>query len=198
MSSSIFLQPVGPRRKVVFVEGHNTSSAQGLHFGQFIDKQLIAKGYRITNNPRFAHYMLMYNIRYVGKEADSHAAAGALAGGFGGAVLGGAAGNGNGMVAGAGIGAAVGGLLGAIFPTNRYMMVVDIQLEQRQAGAYTSTATLANQGTASTVSSSGGGINGWLVYRDRIVANARGVRLRFSYATPAMSHEVAGELAGLF
>ena len=198
MSSSIFLQPVGPAKKVVYVEGHNTSSAQGIHFGQLIVQELTAKGYRITNNPHYAHYMLLYNIRYVGKEQSSHAAAGALAGGFGGAIIGGVAGNDNGALIGGGVGALAGGIIGAIFPTNRYMMVVDIQLEQRQKGAYTSTNTLASQGIDSSVSSSAGGINGWMIYRDRIVAQAAGTRLRFSYATPAMSHEVAGELAGLF
>lgn len=199
MSSSVFLQPVGPRQRVIFVDGHNTSSAQSIHFGRLIDQRLIAKGYTITNNPRYAHYMLMYNIRYVGKEQDAHAAAGALAGGFGGALIGTAAGNGgNAVAAGAGLGALIGGIIGAVLPTNRYMMVVDIQLEQRQKGAYTSTATLAGQGTNSSVSSSGGGIRGWMIYRDRIVAQASGVRLRFSYATPAMSQEVAGELTGLF
>ena len=198
MSSSIFLQPVGPAKKVVYVAGHNTSSAQGLHFGQLVTQGLIAKGYRITNNPHYAHYMLLYNIRYVGKEQASHAAAGALAGGFGGAVIGGVAGNGNGALIGGGVGALAGGILGAVFSTNRYMMVVDIQLEQREKGAYTSTNTYASQGTNSSISSSAGGINGWLIYRDRIVAQAKGMRLRFSYATPAMTHEVAGELAGLF
>nr|WP_297391806.1 complement resistance protein TraT [Acidiferrobacter sp.] len=198
MSSSIFLQPVGPAKKVVYVAGHNTSSAQGLHFGQLVTQGLIAKGYRITNNPHYAHYMLLYNIRYVGKEQASHAAAGALAGGFGGAVIGGVAGNGNGALIGGGIGALAGGIIGAIFPTNHYMMVVDIQLEQRQKGAYTATNTFASQGTNSSLSSSAGGINGWMIYRDRIVAQAIGTRLRFSYATPALSHEVAGELTGLF
>ncbi len=198
MSSSIFLQPVGPSKKVVFVQGHNTSSAQGLRFGQLIQQRLVAKGYRITNNPRYAHYMLLYNIRYVGKASSSHAAAGALAGGFGGAILGGVAGNGNGAFVGGGLGALAGGIIGAIMSSNHYMMVVDIQLEQRQKGAYTSTNTYAAQGTASTLSSSAGGINGWLIYRDRIVAQASGLRLRFSYATPALSQEVAGELAGIF
>lgn len=198
MSSSIFLQPVGPAKKVVYVGGHNTSSAQGLHFSQLVVQELMAKGYRITNNPHDAHYMLLYNIRYVGKERASNAAAGALAGGFGGAVIGGVAGNGNGALIGGGVGALAGGILGAVFSTNRYMMVVDIQLEQREKGAYTSTNTYASQGTNSSISSSAGGINGWLIYRDRIVAQAKGMRLRFSYATPAMTHEVAGELAGLF
>ena len=198
MSSSIFLQPVGPAKKVVYVGGHNTSSAQGLHFGQLVVQGLMAKGYRITNNPHDAHYMLLYNIRYVGKERASNAAAGALAGGFGGAVIGGVAGNGNGALIGGGVGALAGGILGAVFSTNRYMMVVDIQLEQRQKGAYTATNTFASQGTNSSLSSSAGGINGWMIYRDRIVAQAIGTRLRFSYATPALSHEVAGELTGLF
>lgn len=198
MSSSIFLQPVAPQERVVFVEGHNTSSAQSLGFSRLIDQRLIAKGYRLTNNPNQAHYMLMYNIRYVGKEMHSNAATGALAGGFGGVLVGSAANNSQGGFAGGVIGAGIGALIGSVMSNNHYMMVVDIQIEERDRGAYASTSTIASQGTNSTMGSYGGGVAGWMIYRDRIVAQAHGLRLRFSYATPALSHEVAGELAGIF
>ncbi len=199
MSSSIFLQPVSPSRRIVFVSGHNTSSAQGLHFTRLIKQSLIEKGYRITDDPARAEYMLMYNILYVGKEDQSYTAAGALAGGFGGAVIGAAASNTTtGAVAGGLAGAVVGGIIGNFFQQNRYMMVVDIQLEQRQAGTYTTTNTYADQGTASTVHTYHSGVKNWMFYRDRIVAQAEGTRLTFDYATPAMSQEVSGEISGLF
>lgn len=198
MSSSIFLQPVAPQERTVFVDGHNTSSAQSLGFSRLIKERLLAKGYHLTNNPNVAHYMLMYNIRYVGKETHSNAANGALAGGFGGAVMGAAANNSQGALAGGIIGAGIGSLIGAVMSNNRYMMVVDIQVEERDRGAYASTSTIASQGTNSTMGSYGGGVSGWMIYRDRIVAQAHGLRLRFSYAVPALSHEVAGELAGIF
>ncbi|EQD49913.1 TraT complement resistance family protein, partial [mine drainage metagenome] len=105
-SASIFLQPVPPNKRVVFVEGHNTSSAQGLRFGSMIRSELARKGYVLTNYPNKATYMLMYNILYLGKEQHGYTAAGALAGGYGGALIGGAVTNSAG-------GAFMGGALGA-------------------------------------------------------------------------------------
>jgi hypothetical protein len=37
-----------------------------------------------------------------------------------------------------------------------------------------------------------------MIYRDRVVAQAHGLDLAFSYAMPALTHEVAGEISGLF
>ncbi len=81
MSSSIFLQPVAPNQRVVFVEGHNTSSAQNLGFQSLVSQDLLRRGYRLTNNPSHAEYMLMYNVLYVGKQQANYTADGALAGG---------------------------------------------------------------------------------------------------------------------
>ncbi len=199
MSRSIFLQPVGPSQRIVYLEGHNTSSAQGLHFSNEIAQELSAHGYSITNNPNQAQFMLMYNIRYVGKQQHNFTAAGALAGGFGGVVAG-ALGSNNYETPGyLGLaGAAVGAVVGHFMQHKVYMMVVDLQLEQRQAGVYTTTQTNAQQGTSSTVSTSSSGVRNWMIYRDRIVGTAEGLNLAFNYATPALSKEVSGEVSGLF
>lgn len=200
MSSSIFLQPVSPDQRVVYVYGHNTSSAQGLGCTSIIRRDLIDKGYRLTDDPAKAEYMLMYNILYVGKQDNNYTAAGALAGGFGGALLGGGVikQNATGTVIGGLVGAGLGALIGSVYHHDMYMMVVDIQMEQRQAGTYTEMSTNASQGTASTLHTYHSGVKGWMVYRDRIVAQAQGYNLAFDYATPAMSREVSGEISGLF
>ena len=85
MSSSIFLQPVSPQDKVVYVSVRNTSTATGLNFRQELISELIGEGYKITNNPKEANFMLMTNVLYIGKRTKSYTMAGALAGGFGGA-----------------------------------------------------------------------------------------------------------------
>lgn len=198
MSSSIFLQPVPPRERWVFVSLHNTSSAQDLHFGAAIRRRLIAKGYHLTDNPGRAHYMLMANVRYVGKAQHGETAAGALAGGFGGAIVGASYGNENGGVAGGLAGLAIGAAIGHFYQHNRYLMVLDIQLEERQRGTYTSNDTVTSEGLGNRTETYRAAIKGWALYRDRIVAQAAGTNLRFSAAEPALTHEVAGELAGLF
>ncbi len=199
MSSSIFLQPVAPADRVVFIDGHNTSSAQNLGFQSLVSQDLERRGYRITNTPSHAEYMVMYNVLYVGKQQANYTAAGALAGGFGGAVTSALADGNASTDAEYGLaGALVGGVVGHFLQDKTYMMVVDIQLEQRQAGVYTTSQTNARQGIGGGVSTSVSGVKNWMIYRDRIVAQAHGLNLAFSYATPALSHEVSGEISGLF
>ncbi|MDA8090272.1 MAG: complement resistance protein TraT [Nitrospiraceae bacterium] len=199
MSNSIFLQPVSPTKRVVYVYGHNTSGAQGLRFMELIKAGLVEKGYRITDDPDKAQYMLMYNILYVGKEDKSYTAEGALAGGFGGALLGNVMkNNATGTEVGGLVGAGLGAIIGSVYHDDQYMMVTDIQVEQRQTGTYTETNTHASQGTDSTLHTYHSGIKGWMVYRDRVVSQAKGHNMAFDYATPSMSKEVSGEISGLF
>ncbi len=199
MSSSIFLQPVAPSQRVVFVEGHNTSSAQNLGFQAIVAQDLVNRGYQVTNDPTRAEYMVMYNVRYIGDQTSDNTAAGVLAGGFGAAVTSAAFGGNGGTTAAYGLaGAVVGGVVGHFLSQKAYMMVVDIQLEQRQAGVYTASQTSAQQGIGGSTYTRVSGVRNWMIYRDRIVAQAHGLDLAFSYATPALTHEVAGEISGLF
>lgn len=199
MSSSIFLQPVAPSKRVVFVEGHNTSSAQNLGFKSLVSQDLMRRGYQLTSDPSRAEYMVMYNVRYIGKQTASNTASGAVAGGFGAALTSAAfGGNGRTSVAYGLAGALVGGVVGHFLSQKAYMMVVDIQLEQRRAGVYTSSQTNAQHGIGGSMTTSTSGVKNWMIYRDRIVAQAHGLDLKFSYATPALTKEVAGEISGLF
>jgi hypothetical protein len=197
MSASIFLQPVPPQEKVVYVSVRNTSSASGLSFRNTLEGALMARGYRITNNPQEAYFMVMSNVLYIGKETRSYTMAGALVGGFGGALIGSTYGNVGSTLAGAGIGAVAGALIGSAFSSKRYMMVVDIQLEQRQQGTYTTNSTAASQGTASTTTTYNAGVKNWAIYRDRIVAQASAINLQFSSAEPALKSTIGREIANL-
>ncbi len=197
MSSSIFLQPVSPRNKIVYVTTRNTSTATGLNFRNELISTLIGEGYRITNNPREANFMLMTNILYIGLETHSYTVEGALAGGFGGALIGSTYGTVGSTVVGGAAGALVGGIIGSMISQKHYMMVVDIQLEQRQAGTYTTNSTAASQGTASTITTYNSGIKNWEIYRDRIVSQASAINLQFSSAEPALKHQMAHSIANL-
>ncbi|MGH8161233.1 MAG: complement resistance protein TraT [Gammaproteobacteria bacterium] len=177
MTSTIFLNPVAPDKRVIYVEGHNTSSAQNVDFMPILQQALFAQGYQLTRDPSQAEFTLQYNLRYLGKETKSHTAEGALAGGFGGAILEGAAG-GSGIqaVRGGIIGAGIGALVGYMMSENQYMMVVDIQVRQR------------GNGSSDT----------WTTYRDRVATEAAGRHLDFDYAKPAMVQNTAHSIAGIF
>jgi outer membrane lipoprotein SlyB len=176
MTSTIFLNPVAPAKRVIYVEGHNTSSAQGVNFLPTLQQALFAQGYRLTRDPSQAEFTLQYNLRYLGKETHGHTAEGALAGGFGGAILEGAAG-GSGIqsVRGGIIGAGIGALVGYMMSENQYLMVVDIKVRQRKASD-----------------------EGWQTWPDRVAAEAAGRHLDFDYAKPALQQNIAHAIAGIF
>ncbi|RZD17452.1 MAG: conjugal transfer protein TraT [Candidatus Acididesulfobacter guangdongensis] len=197
MSSSIFLQPVPPSEKIVYVRATNTSSATGLNFKAVLEQALIARGYRITNNPQDAYFMLMSNVLYLGKETHAYTAAGALAGGFGGALIGSRYGSTGSTLVGGGLGALAGGIIGAMFQHKKYMMVVDIQLEQRQKGSYTTNGTATSEGLGNTTTTYNAGVKNWAIYRDRVVATASAINLRFSSAEPALKTVVGREISNL-
>ena len=197
MSSSIFLQPIAPQKKVVYVSVRNTSTATGLNFRNELISALIGEGYQVTNNPQAANFMLMSNILYIGVESSNYTVAGALAGGFGGAFIGSRYNSGTSMVAGGALGALAGGIIGSMFQNKNYMMIVDIQLEQRQAGTYTTNSTAAGQGTASTITTYNAGVKNWAIYRDRIVSQASAMNLEFASAEPLLKQQMAHSIANL-
>ncbi len=197
MSSSIFLQPVSPQDKTVYVSTRNTSTATGLNFRNELISSLISEGYRVTNNPQEANFMVMSNIRYIGVESNNYTVAGALAGGFGGAFVGSRYNSGTSMVAGGAIGALAGGIIGSMFQNKNYIMIVDIQLEQRQAGTYTTSSTNASQGTASNITTYNSGVKNWAIYRDRIVSQASAMNLVFASAEPLLKQQMAHSIANL-
>lgn len=197
MSSSIFLQPVAPQKKIVYVSVRNTSTATGLNFRQELISELIGEGYKVTNNPQEANFMLMTNVLYIGKSTKSYTMAGALAGGFGGALIGSRYNTATGIVGGGLAGALIGGIIGAAFQHKAYIMVVDIQLERRQKGSYTTNGTNASEGLGNSTTTYNAGVKNWAIYRDRVVSQAKAINLQFSTAEPLLKNQIAHSIANL-
>ncbi|WP_448588681.1 complement resistance protein TraT [Thermodesulfobium sp.] len=200
MSSSIFLQPVSPDKKIVYVSVKNTSTATGMDFKKELVAELTNEGYKITDNPDDANFMLMSNVLYIGKETKDYTMEGALAGGFGGALIGSAFNPSDkytGTIAGGVIGALAGAAIGNSINSDKYMMVVDVQVEQRQPGTQTETTTNATQGTATTETSSNSTIKDWAIYRDRVVSEASGTNIKFDDVEPILKQQLAHAIANL-
>jgi Enterobacterial TraT complement resistance protein. len=198
MSSSIFLQPVPASEKVIYVVVRNTSTASNINFTKDLVSVLKKEGYTITDDPQKAHFILMANVLYIGKETKDHTVAGALAGGFGGAVVGNAVSSGGeGSLVGGLFGSLVGGIVGHMIQKDSYMMVVDIQLEERAPGTYTTTSTLASQGTNTIISTHNAAIKGWQIYRDRLVSGAEATNLDFASAEPVLKKQMAHSIGNL-
>ena len=89
-SETVFLDPVPPAKKIIYIAIKNTSD-QNVDITPQLKTTLIAHGYRITSDPSNAHYLLQANILTVGKMSRT-ASQSALGGGYGSAIAGGVAG----------------------------------------------------------------------------------------------------------
>jgi hypothetical protein len=66
-SESIFLEPGSPARRIIFVSVCNTPD-KDLNFRPPIVERLENSGYRITDDPEAAQFMLQANVRKVAKD----------------------------------------------------------------------------------------------------------------------------------
>lgn len=197
MSASMFLQPVAPKDKIIYVSVRNTSTAIGLNFKRELVSELTNEGYMVTNDPARAHFMIMSNVLYIGKKTKAHTMTGALIGGFGGALIGSRYKSTTGVVAGGLIGGLIGAAIGSAFQNKAYMMVVDIQVQERQKGTYTTNGTSTSEGLGNSTTTYNAGVKNWAIYRDRIVSQAEAINLQFGTAEPILKKQIAHAIANL-
>ncbi len=206
MSNTIFLDPVSPNKKVVFIQIRNTSDKPNFDIEGPIKQAIQAKGYRITQDPEAAHFRLQANVLNVTK-ASPTAAEAALNNGYGGAIVAGA-------VAGGAIdrsyrGAAVGGLLAgaaSLIADNAvkdvtYMAITDIQLsEKAKKGVLIRQDNKqdASQGIGGTQRQTSSEVTDRKKYRTRIVSTANKVNLEYAEAAPLLTSGLTRSLTGLF
>jgi outer membrane lipoprotein SlyB len=209
MSETIFLEPVAPEQKIVYFDFRNTSDKQ-IDVKDQIASTFIQKGYKITQNPKEATYMLQGNILKVGKsdlrESQSFLNAG-FGSAMGGAAVGAAAtysmnGSGRSMAAVGLAGAALGFLGDALVEDTMYVMVTDLQIRERPLEGEVITQTQQadlKQGSSTRVKQDiKGGKVEWKTYRTRIVSTANKMNLDFEEAKPVLSSALARSVAGVF
>lgn len=205
MSETVFLEPMAPSKRVIYIDVRNTSDKE-MNVREVISDAIRARGYTITDNPESANYMLQANILQVGK-TDLRGSREALDGGFGGAVVGIGAGavlsGANRDVAVAGlIGAALGVLGDALVDDTFYTMVTDVQIRERPMSGekmVQSQSASIKQGSSTSIAQSVTGMSAeWKTYRTRIVSTANKMNLEFEEAQPVLQNALAKSLSGLF
>ena len=213
MSETIFLDPVGPEQKVMYVEVRNTSDKDNFDLEGPIKAAMTKRGYRVTQDPKEAYYRLQANVLQVGKN-DVTAAQAALQAGYGGALtVGGLAGAGVGAAAGGWTGAAAGGLAGAAlggateFVTGSlvkdiyFTVITDIQVVEKAADGVVvrqdSQQNLA-QGMGGTQQQTSSEVTKFKKYRTRVVSSANKANLDYDEAAPALTQGLTRALSGLF
>lgn len=212
MSDSIFLDPVEPDKKIIYLQVRNTSDKSNFEIQSSIARSLQSKGYTVTNNPKTAYYWLNANVLSVDK-ASPTAAQTALGGGYGGAVagavLGGTIGAAAGGWAGAGYGGVAGGLTGALVETVAnaavkdvtYMVVTDIEIAEKTAdGELIKQDSLqdAKQGIGGSRRQTSSKVTDMRKYRTRVVSTANKVNLEYEEAAPQLTIGLTRSISGLF
>lgn len=162
MSESIFLDPVPPDAKTVFVTARNTSDHPELDLRASLRQAIEARGYRVVEDPKQAHYMLRVNVLQAGQIETKDTSAmlmskygEPLLAGAGSALVANQFGAGGGATTGIGLGVAAGTFLAnQLVKDVTYSVVVDIQLSERPLSGVkvkqsTVTAATGGNGTAS-------------------------------------------------
>lgn len=214
MSETIFLEPVSPEERVVYVDIKNTTDKElpGVEHG--IKGRIVSNGYMVTEDPAEATFILQANILQVGKTdlEDANAMLGeGYQGVVEGAVIGGVIGGAIGgdvdeINKGTVIGGIAGGVAGFIFDAlvtdDLFTMVTDIQIRERAREGeliYETQDTDASQGTATRTKQTSHVENvKWKAYRTRIVSAANKANLDFEEAKPHLQAGLVKSIGGIF
>jgi Enterobacterial TraT complement resistance protein len=214
MAETIFLDPVAPQDRTVFVEVRNTSDRQEFDIAPQVRESVAARGYRVVDDPGAAHYILQANVLQVAASARS-AAESVYGTPFGGPLLGGAAGGSLGYVIGrsgggsdlllaAGgvlVGAAIEGISSAFVQDVVYTVVTDVQVSARAPGeAPVSQAETARlpQGSAGTIEQASAMTTDRKRYRTRVISTAQRANLDWPQAAPELVAGVTRSIVGIF
>lgn len=204
MSDTIWLNPVAPEKRTIYVQIRNTSGKE-LEIENKILVALKNKGYRLVNNPDEATYFLQANVLKVdkvdlrevgGKDTFSGAV---LAGGIG-SLLGAQRSGGIYTAIGWGIAAStVATIADALVKDVSYAMVTDIMITERTGkDVYVTTRNYVKQGSSggsTSVSRENVNVD---KYSTRILSIANQINLKFEEATPVLEDELVKSISGLF
>lgn len=208
MSATIFLDPVAPEKKTIFVQARNTSDKPGISVENELKNSLESKGYKVVSNPDKAHYLLQVNTLQVGKQREEDAWQ-SLNGGWGssitaGAITGASVGILTDSYKGAVIGALVGGAASSIADSMveviAYTITTDLQISERSQNTIvtdTSESKLS-QGTSGNKTSSFKETGNLKKYQTRIVSLAKKTNLKFEDAELSLKQGLVQSISGMF
>ena len=213
MSSSIFVDPVPPDERTIYIEVRNTSDKPDFSIEPAIRSKVEAQGYRVVDDPTKAHFMLRANVLQAGRNSETAAEA-AGGGGFGSAVTGGAIGAGSGYllgqaggsdvgltVGGALLGAAIGTVADAYVQDVTYSVITDIRVSERAPPSVVvsqSESQSLGQGSGGSITQTSSTISDWRHYETRVVATSNKVNLDWPEAAPEMVDGLTRTIAGIF
>ncbi|MCG8383340.1 MAG: complement resistance protein TraT [Gammaproteobacteria bacterium] len=205
MSKSVFLEPVAPEKRIIFLDVRNTSD-KTLDITSRIQAYLKSRGYTLTDNPEEANFMLLANVLKVGK-SDLRSSGQASDAGFGGAVIGAAVakektGSTSSAVVGGVIGATAAIVADAMVDDTFFSMVTDIQVRERPLAGEViqqKESTRLEQGTSTSINQQISGAKvAWKTYLTRVVSTANKANLKFEETLPELENGLVKAISGIF
>ncbi len=203
MSETVFLDPVSPDKRTVFIQVRNTSDKPGLSVEPLIVSAIQQRGYQIMNDPNKAHYMIQANVLQIGK-TDLREAEGLFASGFGGgvagAVVGSQFGGGSGRGTASIIGAGVGIIGNALVKDIYFSMITDLQISERAAEGVVVTEAVDSklkQGTSGYKSVTSSETTNWKRYQTRILSTANKANLDYEESEPVLIQGLIQSVSGI-
>lgn len=214
MTDTVFLDPVEPSQRTLLVQIRNTSDKPDFDIAQEVRAAIAAKGYRIVEDPKKAHYILQANILQVGKTSPTAAesifrggyganVAAATTGALGGAMIAGALGSNNREALGAALVFGLGeSIAGAMVKDVYYSAITDLQIQERieagtQQADFKSKHTL-KQGKSGASEVTYAKKTDMQMYQTRIMSMANKVNLDFPEAAPELRQGLVRSISGLF
>lgn len=213
MSQAVFLDPVSPDKRTIFIQVRNTSDKTNFNIEGPIKAAISGRGYRVVDDPEVAHFKLLAQVLSVSK-ASATAAESALNAGYGGplaglvtgAVVGGTAG---GITTDSTVGAAAGAVVGALATTIAnaavqdvlFVAITDIQLSQKAPEGVTGQRDLqvdSSQGIGGSEQQTFSEVTNEKRYRTRVMSTANKVNLKYEEAAPELTAGLTRVLSGLF
>jgi hypothetical protein len=209
MTDTIFLEPVSPQDRTIFVQVRNTSDQADFDIAEAVKVSIAGRGYRVVERPEQAHYLLQANVLQVGR-ASPTAAEQTFAGGFGGTLIGGAVGaagariasdDPRALIAGGLVGAATSGIADSLIEDVTYTIITDVQISERAGEGVLVTERLdqnLRQGSGGSRIISATEIHDWKRYQTRIMSTANRTNLDFEDAAPELVAGLTRSISGIF
>lgn len=228
MTQSVFLNPVKKSERIIYVDIKNTSGEEIDTLIPLVERKLQSKGYKLTDDPEMAKYILQANVLFANDKKENNAAGGAVVGGAVGGAVGGHNSDSTGTTVAVGAaGAVLGGLLAKWTEDTVFQMVVDVNIrEKTDKEVYTTKgnvngnisiddkkrAGFMNTFGGKVRSTKGGGelndnsesateqyyATNYIESRTRVFAEATQKDLNKEQAIPILEKKIASQISGIF
>lgn len=204
MSHSIFLEPVDPEQQIIYVKVKSSTGNKDFRLQNAISSEMRSLGYKVTNKPSEANFMLQANIRnYTSKSEAADGTGESIVGAVVGGVLGSAIGGGKGQDIATTLGAVAGGAAAQHMANNvvlvEYEALVDIVISERSQEKVDYNNFQENSGgIGNTVTANFTNKSNWKKYRTKLVTRAAKINLTEAEATPVIVNDIVTSLSSLF